>query len=90
MTNDGPVSGAQRRLAITALAGMASGILAALGGVAPLPALIVFVAALVFITSIAGFGVLTYRDARSSGSKFGPALARSIRTTGKALIALMP
>jgi hypothetical protein len=90
MTVDSPASGAERGLAVTALVAMASGIVVALAGIASLPLIILIAAASAFLGSIVVFGVITYRHARSSGSSLGSALARSLRTAGKVLVALMP
>jgi hypothetical protein len=90
MTADGRLPRPERRLAIAAVAAMASGTVVAIGDLASLPLVIVIGAATVFIGSIVAFGAITYGDARSSGSTFGSALARSLRTAGKMLVALTP
>jgi hypothetical protein len=90
MAPDAAVSGTERGLALTALLAMASGVVVALGDIAPLPTIVVVAAAFAFLGSIVAFGLITYREARSSGSHFGGALARSLRTAGKALVALLP
>ena len=77
-------------LVIAAFVAMASGVVLALGDILSLPIGISLVAAATFIGSIALFGVITYRDARSSSSTFGVALVRGLRATGKVLVALMP
>jgi hypothetical protein len=69
---------------------MASGLVVALADIASVPWFVVLAAAALFVLSIVVFGVLSYRNARSSGSLFGSALHRSIRIAGKALLALMP
>lgn len=79
-----------RGLAIAALIAMASGVIVVLGDIASLPPWILIAAASAFVLSVVAFGVLTYRDARSSGSRFGPALARSLRTASKVFVALLP
>jgi hypothetical protein len=90
MTVDGQKSRPKRGLAITALVAMTSGFVIAIGEFASLSLLIVGAGATTLIGSIVVFGLITYRDARSSESTFGSALARSLRTAGKVLVALMP
>ena len=80
----------KRGLAITALVAMASGLVLVVGEVASLSLVIVVAAAATFIGGIGAFSAITYRDARSSGSTFGSALVRSLRTAGKVFVALMP
>ena len=67
---------------------MPSGIVVAIGDLASVPFAIVVAAAVAFMVSVVVFGVMTYRDARSSGSTFGTALRRNLRTAGKVLFAL--
>jgi hypothetical protein len=83
-------SRSERGLAGITLVAMASGLVLALGAIASLPGFLVLGAAALFILSIVMFGMITFRDARSSGSPFGSALRRSFRIAGKALVALMP
>jgi hypothetical protein len=86
----GAVSPRERALAVTVLVAMASGVVVAVGDMASLPSGIVIVAAVAFIGCVVTFGVVTDRDRRSSGSSFGRALARSLRTAGRVFVALMP
>jgi hypothetical protein len=90
MTSQDATTRSERGLAVATLVGMASGLVVALADIASVPWFVVLAAAALFILSIVMFGVLTYRNARSSGSPFGNALHRSVRTAGKALLALMP
>ncbi len=90
MTAQDSVSPSHRGLAVAVLVALASGITVGLGDIASLPIWIVLVAASAFVGSISVFGVITYRDARSSGARFSNALARSFRAAGKVLVALMP
>ena len=62
----------------------------AIGSVASLPPSVENAAAAAFLGGVTVFGVITYRDARSSGSSLGQALGRSLRTAVKVLFALMP
>jgi hypothetical protein len=90
MTAQDATSRSERGLAVATLVGMASGLAVALADIASVPSFVVLAAAALFILSIVAFGVLTYRNARSCGSPFATALHRSVRTAGKALLALMP
>jgi hypothetical protein len=90
MTSDGVAPRLQRTLALAVLVAMVSGIVVAVGDIASVPFAIVATAASAFLVSIVVFGVLIYRDARSSGSTLGSALRRSLRTAIKVLFALMP
>lgn len=90
MSSNGPEPRPERGLAAAVLAAMASGIVVALGDIASLPTGIVIAAAAAFLGSLVTFGMITYRDARSNDSTFGEALRRSLRTTGKVIVALMP
>lgn len=90
MTVGDQASRPNRVLAISALVAMASGLVMAFGEFASLTLMIVLAAAATFIGSIVVFGMITYRDTRSSGSTFGSALDRSVRTAGRVLVALMP
>jgi hypothetical protein len=90
MTDDPHVSGVQRGVAIAALVAMAGGVVLAIGSVASLPSSVEGAGAAAFLGGVAVFGAITYRDARSSGSSFGSALGRSLRTAVKVLFALMP
>jgi hypothetical protein len=90
MPSDVAVSGTGRALTLTALLAMASGVVVALGDVVPLPTALVIAAAFALLGSIVAFGVVTFREARSSGSTFTRALGRSLRTAGKTLVTLLP
>jgi hypothetical protein len=90
MTSDGVVPRPQRTLAVAVLVAMASGIVVVIGDIASVPFAIVAAAASSFMVSVVVFGVVTYRDGRSSGSTFGSALRRSLRTAIKVTFALMP
>ena len=90
MGPDGVVPRPQRALAIATLVAVPSGVVVAIGAFASVPFAIVIVAALAFMVSVAVFGVVTYRDARSSGCSYGSALRRSLRTAVKVLFALTP
>ncbi len=90
MTSDGVAPRPQRTLAIAVLVAMASGIVVAIGYIASVPFVIMDAAASAFMVSVVVFGLVTYRDARSSGSGIGSALRRSLRTAMKVLFALMP
>ena len=90
MTAQGSVSPPHRGLAVTVLVAMASGVAVVLGDIASLPIWALLLAASAFIGSISVFGVMTYRDARSSGARFSNALARSPRAAGNMLVALLP
>lgn len=90
MASDGVVPRPQRTLAVAVLVAMVSGIVVVLGDIASVPFAIVAGAATAFVVSVVVFWVVTYRDARSSGSSFGGALRRSLRTATKVLFALMP
>jgi hypothetical protein len=89
MTSDGVVPRPQQTLAVAVLVAMASGIVVAIGDIASVPVAIVAPAASAFMVSVVVFGIVTYRDARSSCSPFGSALRRSLRTVIKVLFALM-
>ena len=80
----------QRTVAVATLVAVPSGIVVAVGDIASVPFAIVVVAALALMVSVVVFGVVTYRDARSSGSTLGSTLRRNLRTAGKALFALKP
>ena len=90
MTSDGVLPRPQRTLAIAVLVAMASGIVVVIGDLASVPFAIVAATASAFLVSVVVFGVVTCRDARSSGSTFDSALRRSLRTAIKVLFALMP
>jgi len=90
MATEGVTPRPHRILAVAALVAMASGLVVGLGDIASLPLAIVLVAAVAFIGSIVVFAGVTYHDARSSGSTYGSALRRSLRTAGRVLVALMP
>jgi hypothetical protein len=88
MTSD-VVPRPRRILAVAALVAMASGIVVAVGDVASVPLAIVAAAACAFVLSVGVFGVVTHLDTRSTGSTFGSALRRSLRTV-RVFFALMP
>ena len=90
MTSDDVVPRPQRTLTVAAVGAMVSGVVVAIGAIAPVPLTIVAAAAAAFILSVVMFGVVTYRDARSSGSTFVTALRRSLRTAVKVVFSLMP
>ncbi len=85
-----PSAKTTRAAVLAVLLAAVSFLISVIGYFAKLPAALILIAAALFVGSILLACILTFREARATGTPFWRALGETIRTAGRWILVFMP